>query len=388
MKLNLKGVAQKISQNSATSPAKVPDARILLVDDEEPNLLMLAKNLAGIYDVTTKTSAVDALALIDSGKPEGVFSVIISDQMMPGMSGVEFLKELKSREVPALRILLTGFSALDTVISAVNDAGIFRYLTKPVNMDHLITVVREAQDQYATKKENSKLIGLVKTLIEKNSNYEKQMPQLVQEQIKMPEWSPRHRDLVVLFADIRGFTTAARQANPADTFSILEQIFNPLHELVYEVGGFVDKLLGDGFMAIFGLTGTFNIHNVVNVTKQMAHKSQTILENLPPPFDQLKISFGLAKGTVMVGMMGTIHHSEYVVIGDTANLAARLQETTKLALTHEAGKKAFGDFKRAMVLCTENLLTHAIGFRPVDIEDKIYVRDFSDIKRIGVFTPE
>ena len=388
MKLNLKGVAQQVAQRPQQNALQRVNSHILIVDDEEPNLVMLGRHLSQFYRVTTMTSAMEALKLIDSGKPEANFSVVISDQMMPGMNGVEFLTELKNRQVGATRILLTGFSALDTVVSAVNEAAIFRYVTKPVKIDQLMEVIKEADDQYAMKKENGRLIALVKDLLEKTANYEKQLPQQGQKQEEPSTWAPRQRDLVVLFADIRGFTAAARKADPEEVFKVLDRIFNPMHETIYDAGGVVDKLLGDGFMAIFGLTGETNIQTAVHATKLMCQRSSEILAKLPPPFDELRLSFGVAAGTVVVGMMGSIHRSEYAVIGDTANLAARLQEATKLALTTERGKQKFGEFKRSMALCSSNIQAVAgADFSLVELEGELHVRDFPDIRTIGVFSP-
>ena len=72
------------------------------------------------------------------------FEVIISDHIMPNMTGVELCTELKRRHHLSERILVTGFAELDSVVSAVNEAAIFRYLTKPVKPKQLIDAVKEA----------------------------------------------------------------------------------------------------------------------------------------------------------------------------------------------------------------------------------------------------
>jgi class 3 adenylate cyclase/FixJ family two-component response regulator len=388
MKLNLKGVAQIVEQKQSDIPKRNEKSHILVVDDEESNVNMLSKHLLPYYKVTTFTSAAEALRLIDSCDPAGNFSVVVSDQIMPGMTGVEFLTELKKRQVLATRILLTGFSALDTVVSAVNDAAIFRYVTKPVNIEKFFEIISEADDQYQMKKENGRLIALVKDLMEKNANYEKQLPAngSVIPHSESEIWSPRRHELVVMFVDIRGFTQAARKAEPEQIFQILDRVFTPLNEIIYEAGGVIDKYLGDGLMAVFGLSGTSQIQTAVKATTQMAHRASEILRLLPEPFADLKLSFGLAAGEVAVGMMGRSTRSEYAVIGDVANLAARLQEATKMALASEEGRQALGAFDRVMSICCMNIAEITDAYRKVTLPPRLQIRDFPDMRSIGVYT--
>jgi hypothetical protein len=88
----------------------------------------------------------------------------------------------------------------------------------------------------------------------------------------------------------------------------------------------------------------------------MAERCRALLEALPPPFDSLRLSFGLASGQVVMGMIGSMNRTEIAVIGDIANLASRLQELSKLALTTEAGQDQLGEFKRVMAICSSSLL--------------------------------
>ena len=112
----------------------------MIVDDEAPNLESLRDILGRSYPVTTCLRAGEALEKIAAGED---YSVVISDYMMPEMSGVEF-KELKQRQHSAPRIMVTGFAALDNVIAAINDGGVFQYVTKPVRPEQLELVVKEA----------------------------------------------------------------------------------------------------------------------------------------------------------------------------------------------------------------------------------------------------
>lgn len=388
MKLNLKAAA---GVNAGDEHKKDEGLhRILLVDDELPNLDGLSRQLRDQYNVLTFQSAVDALKMVDKGGTEGQFSVVISDQIMPEMSGVEFLRELHKRTHPAPRIMLTGYAALDNVISAVNEASIFRYMTKPIFPDQLLRTVHEAVKHYEVHRENARLVTLVKQLLEKNAELNKTVhslsPNTPKGTLETEEFAPKRVPLAVVFADIRGFTALSRTVQPEKLIEVLDKIICALHEVVYKFGGVVDKHLGDGLMAVFGLSGESMLNTALAATESMAERSRAILEGLPAPFDKLKLSFGLASGEVVLGMIGSINRTELAVIGDIANLAARLQELSKVTLTSDQGRQSLGDFKRVMAICSSGLLDFPSNFKKAALRDEIGVRDFPEIKEVGVYS--
>lgn len=108
------------------SPSPV---RILFVDDEERILRSLAMQFRRHYEVLTESDPRRALERLKTER----IQVLVSDQRMPQMSGAELLAQARERYPETLRILLTGYSDLDAAVDALNDGGIFRYLTKPWN---------------------------------------------------------------------------------------------------------------------------------------------------------------------------------------------------------------------------------------------------------------
>jgi FixJ family two-component response regulator/signal transduction histidine kinase len=133
---------------------------ILIVDDEAPNLSSLERIFSKEYPVVACSSAKQALDEITNGKNKDKISVIISDQIMPVMSGVELFQKLNELNHPAPRIMLTGFAALENVIEAVNDAGIFRYLKKPIDSESLLQAARDAVRHYEITTENKRLLDI------------------------------------------------------------------------------------------------------------------------------------------------------------------------------------------------------------------------------------
>ena len=117
---------------------------ILIVDDEEEILHSLRGLLRMEFDIHTARSGPEAL-LILKDKP---IQVVLSDQRMPGMEGVELLGHAHSERPRAVRVLFTGYTDVKAVIDAINKGQIYRYLTKPWDPDALIAALREACAEY------------------------------------------------------------------------------------------------------------------------------------------------------------------------------------------------------------------------------------------------
>ncbi|UCO96826.1 response regulator [Metapseudomonas lalkuanensis] len=116
--------------------------RILFVDDEERILRSLALQFRRQYEVITES---DPLRALERLKDESV-QIIVSDQRMPGMSGAELLARSREIAPECLRILLTGYSDLDAAVEALNNGGIFRYLTKPWDPQEMAFTLRQAAE--------------------------------------------------------------------------------------------------------------------------------------------------------------------------------------------------------------------------------------------------
>ena len=130
--------------------------RILVVDDEEAILETMTFTFEDDYEVLTSSSARDGLALLER---EGQVAVVISDQRMPEMTGVEFLARVFALHPTTVRIILTGFADMDAIIRAINDGHVYAYITKPWEPDQLKQVVRRAVEHHALAEENARLVG-------------------------------------------------------------------------------------------------------------------------------------------------------------------------------------------------------------------------------------
>ncbi len=122
---------------------------ILFVDDEESNLVSFKANFRIKYNVFTAISGEAALQLLETQPVD----IIITDQRMPGMTGVEFLSKVVEKYPEPMRILLTGFADMNAVIEAVNKGKIYHYLTKPWNEEELDNTIQRAYKEYLLQKE-------------------------------------------------------------------------------------------------------------------------------------------------------------------------------------------------------------------------------------------
>lgn len=117
----------------------------VLVVDDEPNIIATMKSLLRReFDVVGALSAEEALSIVDSREVH----IVITDQRMPQMSGVELLQQLAARHPKPIRILLTGYSDVESVIASINKAHIYRYISKPWMAEDMIKILREAVAVY------------------------------------------------------------------------------------------------------------------------------------------------------------------------------------------------------------------------------------------------
>lgn len=150
---------------------------ILLIDDEKAILDIMAMMLVDEgYDIHTANSAEEALKIL---KDSPIFSLIISDQLMPGMTGVQFFAQAREICPNALRVLQTGYTDTDAIIDAINSGGIHLYLTKPWRKDDLLYSINQMLSKAELLVENRRLDALVKTqnihLLELNKQLEEKV---------------------------------------------------------------------------------------------------------------------------------------------------------------------------------------------------------------------
>ena len=124
--------------------------KILIVDDEAANLRALERLFRKDYNVLTAQSGVEALTLLQQHD----VALLISDQRMPAMTGIELLQNTVPLRPHMVRILLTGYTDVSTLIEAINCGHVYRYVTKPWNNDELCVTVRRAVEHFDLRPSN------------------------------------------------------------------------------------------------------------------------------------------------------------------------------------------------------------------------------------------
>lgn len=138
---------------------------VLYVDDEVNNLTAFKASFRRNYNIITAKSAEEGMKILDENEIE----VILTDQRMPEMTGVEFLQSIIEKHPNPMRILVTGYSDIDAVIDAVNKGQIYKYISKPWENDYLKMAIDKAYEVYSLRKENQEL---TKSLIRANEQLE------------------------------------------------------------------------------------------------------------------------------------------------------------------------------------------------------------------------
>lgn len=178
-------------------------------------------------------------------------------------------------------------------------------------------------------------------------------PQIVQEMSENPQkysFEGETRELTVLFADIRGFTTLSETLAAGDLKKLLNRYFTPMTRIIFETRGTIDKYVGDQIMAFWGAPVADAQHAVQAIEAALRMLAETerlsrefVAEGLP----RIAIGIGINTGSMNVGDMGSEFRRAYTVLGDAVNLGARLEGTTKYyrvgLVVGEATRNAAGD---------------------------------------------
>ncbi len=143
-----------IGRNGASDPTTAP-AAVLIVDDEAPVLALIEQLFSGEFPVRTARGAAEALAEIATHE----VGVIIADQRMPGMAGIELLAQIAAEKPDVVRIVLTAYADTDNLLDAINAGRVYQFVTKPWDNRELQTIVRRAMEIYRLRARNAELLA-------------------------------------------------------------------------------------------------------------------------------------------------------------------------------------------------------------------------------------
>lgn len=323
--------------------------RVLFVDDEENVLKALERVFADEgYEIITASSGEEALRKLDG---ESV-SLVISDQRMPGMQGVELLSRIKALSPHTIGILLTGYTDIKAAIVAINSGAVYKYIGKPWDDEQCRITVRRALEKYDVEQENRRLERKIRKQNEKLKELNKNLQRakellsvslqryvsthLVERVLKSSaplSLSGEKKNVTILISDIRNFTSLAENMPPEELVEFLNQYFEAMVEIVLENEGLLDKFMGDAVMALFGAIYTHEddplraIRTAVQMQEMVERLNGRWARTSQP---QIKVGIGISTGEVVVGNIGSKKRMDYTVIGQHVNYAQRIEGLTKV----------------------------------------------------------
>lgn len=311
---------------------------ILYVDDEENNLIALKAAFRRHYQVHTAISAREGVAILKTMPVE----LIITDQRMPEMTGVQFLEAVQPEYPDTIRMVLTGFSDVDAIIKAINTGRVYRYVTKPWDESELKMTIDGALKLYRSQQANKKLEADLAEHVKEQDRiielFKKYVPEhVIQETLSVDEnesslVTGESRIISVLFTSIQNFKTISQRTAPEDLVAYLNEYFSVMTACVRAHKGSVNKFIGDGILALFGapVSHIGNQENAVECALTMVEQLEGFNEiHKERSGLQVSIGIGINTGEVIVGNMGSEDRMEYTAIGDTVNVASRVASLTK-----------------------------------------------------------
>jgi len=159
--------------------------------------------------------------------------------------------------------------------------------------------------------------------------------QVVEELLESPDrivLGGRRREVTILFADIRNFTSIASHMAPEEVVSILNEFFTMITEVIFKYDGTLDKYIGDAVMAIYGAPIKEENHaeKALRAALEMQERMELLGRRLLElGIEPIKIGIGINTGEAVIGNIGSLQRMEYTAIGDSVNLASRLEEVAK-----------------------------------------------------------
>ena len=309
---------------------------VLYVDDEEHNLISFAATFRKEYKIYTAKNGNDAIEIMRQND----IKLVITDQRMPEMTGIQLLEKLSPEFPDSIRMILTGFSDIEVIIDAINSGRVFRYITKPWDENELRMTLENARQLFELQSRNRSLMAELKQKVEEQDQTLKLFIKYVPEQVvkKTLEKSQESifegdlRDVAVLFCDIRGFTPLSEELSPKEVVSFLNEYYQVMTEVVKQHNGSVIQFVGDEIFAAFGAFEFYpdNEANAVFCAMKMMETLPVLNKKYNERFKtEIKIGIGINYGEVVAGNLGSEDRIRYSVTGDTVNTGKRIESITK-----------------------------------------------------------
>ena len=298
--------------------------RVMVVDDSPIACALVQEGLVRLgYEVQCFEDPYEALEQVGRVQP----ALVLTDLEMPGLDGVALcgrLKEGAARAVPV--IILTANDAESRRVQGLR-AGADDYVHKAASLEELGARIESVMRRTDETERMRKLFARYTSEAVVEDILRRQQDVVL---------SGERREVTVLFADLRNFTTLAERLTPEHTVAVLNHVLGALSDAVLTCGGTLDKFLGDGLMAVFGapVAREGDAGRALQAARMMvaaverlnAQPPEALAQGLTgdEPLPALQLGVGLNTGQVVVGTVGSALRTDYTCIGDAVNVASRL----------------------------------------------------------------
>jgi class 3 adenylate cyclase/CheY-like chemotaxis protein len=316
-------------------------ATALVVDDQPANIRLLDAVLTSRgYDVVAAESGEEALKRIN----ESPVDLVLLDIRMPGMDGYEVCRQIREqRDTAYLPVVMVTASGDEEKVKAL-EAGADDFLTKPVNRNELLaraasltrikryqdTIERQAKELAAWNRELTSRVDAQVDQIERMSRLRRflspQLAELVVDSGDETFLESHRREIVVVFCDLRGFTTFAEASEPEEVINVLGEYHQALGDLIFRFEGTLERFAGDGLMVFFNdpVRCEDGPLRAIRMALAMRTRIRGLAEVWSRQGHDLAMGIGIAQGYATLGKIGFEGRFDYAAIGSVTNLASRL----------------------------------------------------------------
>ena len=318
-------------EGEATLESEGKGQRVLVVDDLEDmrNLIGDALKKRG-YRVLKAANGAQGYEVICKRQPD----LVISDWMMPKLSGPDMLKKVRANPDVATTpfILLTAKSDEESKLIGT-EIGADVFLGKPFNDQELGSVVRNLLGLKSREKEVQKLNDYITESVLKRYLPPALIGDILSGELSMDK-PAELRAVTVLFSDLRGFTKTSEELGPEGISAFLNEYLTVMNQVIFEHGGTIDKFIGDAIMVLFGapqdMSPQEQVRRATDCAKAMQRRMTALTEDWKNDgAGHLQMRIGIHHGSAVVGNFGSAQRSDYTAIGPTVNMASRIESAAE-----------------------------------------------------------